>query len=520
MMNQKCDVIVIKGGCGLGKSYEYSNILSSGKALDNYVVALPTNKAKRHIYNDEFCTKTSEHLPLVTPDLDEVKDNEIEKLLSIGAFGQLKRYAETYIERTPTNNVVANNIRILKNYLEINEKVKDYPYNILTTHSRSFYLPYEVEKSHIYLYDEDILSESIKIISVPLKMIIDTLPNLKKSKKLIEDKINKAIGADYKKIIPVKSEIWYQDEIDEEIKDSKGIYCNINDLLRCSAVARDNKKIGYVLKNRSGQRDDDIIWLLVENVIPKKKCIILSATADEQLYKDYFEKKLKRNVKWYEAPKVKNAGKIIQHYSYTYSRYSLNKNPKILEDIRSEYNDRLLITFNEFIDKDRERMGLEVGYGKFEGLDEYNGSDFVLVGLQNKGEVYHKMLEYAIYGEIHNEAKINYSWEENEFARFKFSNYGNEYENLRRIRNWECEEALVQAVGRARLTVPENADVTIDVFARYPLERCDLCSIKILAFFWIFLLFNIKVFAKKKPKFFYLYYYIFLIPNLLPLLKI
>lgn len=469
-MNNHNDLEVIKARCGLGKSYIYTNIISAGKALNDYVICLPTNKAKRHIYKDEFCSKTSIHLPLVTPDLDEVTDKEIIHLFEIGAFEQVKEYAKNYILKNSGDKEYKKNIEIMKQYLEINEKVKDYPYDILTTHSRSFYLTNKVIQSHNFLYDEDIFNEAIKIIPVPLKSIIKTLPNLKKSKDIIKAKIDLVMESEYKKILPVTSVHWYQDEIEEEIKDSKNIYCNINNLLCCSAIARDNPLLSYTLKSKNGHREDDIVYLLVENPLHQRKSIVVSATANKELYQDYFVNKYNRNLIWHEAPNVANAGTLIQHYSYTYSKDCLGKKPEILEKIRNDYGESLIILPKEFIDKDRKVKGLELEFGNLSGLDEFNGNSLVIVGLPNRGEIYHKMLEYAIYGTLHNEANISYSWEENEFGKFKFATYPKQYQNLRKIRDWECYDTLTQTIGRARLIIPENYTTTVDVFAKYPLE--------------------------------------------------
>ena len=481
--NPNNNLIVVNGGCGLGKSYTYTNIISSGKSLQNYVICLPTNKAKRHIYYNEFWTKTSRYLPLMTPDLDEIQDKEIIHLMEIGAFEQIKKYAENYILEHKDSNEFKTPVKLMQDYLEINEKVKDYTNDILTTHSRSFYLTDKVRDSHIFLYDEDILNEAIKIIQVPIKNILKTLPNLKKSKEIIKEKLKLAMDSEYKKIIPVESVFWYQDEIEKEIKDSKNIYCNINHLLRCSAIARDNPLLSKTLKNKNGYDEDDILFLLIENPLHNRKSIVLSATASKELYIDYFEKKYKRNLKLYEAPKVANSGKLIQHYSHTYSKQCLYNNLEILQDIRRNYNKTLIIMPKELIDKDRKANGLELELGNLSGLDELNGKNFIIVGLPNRSEIYHKMLEYAIYGEIHNEAKIVYSWEENDFGKFKFATYQKKYKNLRKIRDWECYDTLMQTVGRARLYIPENYNTTVEVFAKYPLERCNLCTLKIFGFF-------------------------------------
>ena len=210
--------------------------------------------------------------------------------------------------------------------------------------------------------------------------------------------------------------------------------------------------------------------ILVENTLPFRNSLILSATADIQIYQDYFVQKLNRNFEYKEAPKVENMGTLIQHCSYTYSKDCLNKNPNILTDIREKHKNDLIILPHDFIDRDRKEAGLEIETGKLESLDSLNGRNLVIVGLPNRGEIHHKMFEYAIYGVIHNEISMRNAWDENDFAKFQFFNYPKEYENLRKIRNWECQETLNQLIGRARLILPENYLTEVHVYAKYPIE--------------------------------------------------
>lgn len=467
---------LIKGGCGLGKSTTYIDLLTQNEWLDDKIIALPTNKAKRHIFeeiNQRKTEKTTNKF-MMTPDFDKLTSEvykEVDKLQKIGAYEQLKEYIEKYVSENYADKNKAQNILILNNYLKDNELVKEYGNAIITTHTRAFYLTDKVYNTHRIIYDEDILNEAIKIIEIPIKAIQETLPNLKDSKKIIQEKLELALNSEYRQIIPVESHIWYQDKIEAEIKESKKIYCNINDLLRCKAVARSNKFFGKTLSNPNGRDDDDTLWILVENTLPFRNSLVLSATADVQLYKDYFEKKCKRKLEIKEVPKVENVGSIIVHYSYTYSKDSLRKNPEILEAIREKHQEDLIILPKEFIDRDRKANGLEIEMGRLESIDELKGVNLVIVGLPNRSEIYHKMMEYAIYGVIHNEAYMRNAWEENEFGKFQFFNYPEKYPNLRRIRFWECEESLNQMIGRARLKLPENYQTTVHIYAKYPIEN-------------------------------------------------
>ncbi|MBO5349036.1 MAG: hypothetical protein J6A89_04380 [Clostridia bacterium] len=469
-------VILVKGGCGLGKSSAYADLLTKNEWLDDKIIALPTNKAKRHIFEviNQKKTKDTTNKFMMTPDFEKLSSEvykEVDRLQKIGAYEQLKCYIENYVFKYATDENKVKNILILNNYLKDNERVKDFANAIITTHTRAFYLTDKVYDTHSVIYDEDILNEAIKIIEIPIKAIEETLPNLKESKMIIQEKLELAINNKYRQVIPVESHVWYQDKIEAEIKESKKIYCNINDLLRCKAIARSNKFFAKTLSNPNGRDEDDTLWILVENTLPYRKSLVLSATADIQLYKDYFEKKCKRKLEIKETPKVENVGTIIQHYSYTYSKDCLRKNPEILETIREEHKEDLIILPKEFLDRGRKANGLEIEMGKLESIDELKGTNLVIVGLPNRSEIYHKMMEYAIYGVIHNEANMRNAWEENEFGKFQFFNYPEKYANLRRIRFWECEETLNQLIGRARLVLPENYQTIVHIYAKYPVEN-------------------------------------------------
>lgn len=469
-------ITLIKGATGLGKSTAYTDLLTvDNEWQDNKIIALPTNKAKRHIFNtinEKMQKSNNNNRFMITPDFEGLSPtlyNKVMKLQNIGAYEQLKNYIAEYVSKNAGDEKQAKNVLILNNYLIGNENVKDFENGIVTTHTRACFLTPKVYNCHNIIYDEDILNEAIKIIEIPIKNIEQTLPHLKESKEIIQKKLEIAQQSKYREIIPVESIIWNQDKIEAEIKESKHIHCNINNILRCTAVARNNPNFSKTL-NPNGKDEKDTLCMLIENSLPYRNSIVLSATADFQLYQDYFVKKLGRKLFCKEAPKVENSGTIIQHYSYTYSKDCLNRNPDIIQEIREKHPHDLIILSKDFIDKDRKYNGFEIETGKLESLDDLNGQNFVVVGLPNRGELYHKMLEYAIYGVIHNEVSMRNAWDENDFGKFQFFNYPREYQNLRRIRFWDCQETLNQIVGRARLILPENRFTEVHVYAKYPLE--------------------------------------------------
>lgn len=471
-------ITLIKGTTGLGKSTVYTDLLTiDNEWKDDKVIALPTNKAKRHIFKtiEDKMKKSSNNSNkfMMTPDFEHLSKDvykDVMKLQNIGAYEQLKRYIEKYVTKNAKDEHKAQNVLILNNYLKGNEAVKTFENGIVTTHTRACYLTDKVYNCHSIIYDEDILNEAIKIIEIPIKNIEKTLPHLKESKQIIQTKLELAQQSKYREIIPVETHSWGQDKIEAEIKESEKIYCNINDLLRCSVVARSNTSISKTLSNQNGKDENDTLCLLVENQLPYRNSLVLSSTADIQLYQDYFVKKLGRNLTYKEAPNVENSGTIIQHYSHTYSKDCLNKKSDIITDIREKHPDDLIILPHEYIDKDREAEGFEIATGKLESLDNLNGQNLVIVGLPNRGEIYHKMLEYAVYGTIHNEVSMRNAWDENDFGRFQFFNYPEKYQNLRKIRYWECQETLNQLIGRARLILPENRFTEVHVYAKYPVE--------------------------------------------------
>ena len=173
-------ILLIKGGTGLGKSTIYTNLLTTeNEWIDDKIIALPTNKAKRYIFEEimKKRTKDIKNKFMMTPDFENLSSDvykDVSKLQSIGAYEQLKRYIEEYVNQYAGDKNRAKNVLLLNNYLMQNEAVKDFPNAIVTTHTRALYLTDKVYNTHNIIYDEDILNEAIKIIEVPIKNIEKT----------------------------------------------------------------------------------------------------------------------------------------------------------------------------------------------------------------------------------------------------------------------------------------------------------------------------------------------------------
>ncbi|WP_283704375.1 hypothetical protein [Clostridium perfringens] len=238
------------------------------------------------------------------------------------------------------------------------------------------------------------------------------------------------------------------------------IKIDIQQLLKCR----------YFKANNSGE----VLGAYIKD-LPNKKCIILSATANVEVYKAAFRN---RNVIVKDLGLVEEEGKTILHYK-SFSRTGLNNNiEKHVEMIRREAPGvNNIITFatreNNF---KKEGFNTIAHFGNCSGIDAYKGKDLIVAGTPHIDSrsyiLMAKLLKTDIIIEDNQFDFINIKKNGFEFSLNTFGDgCGQSVELLREIQSYFLESELVQAVGRAR-TLRTNA--TVHLFSNYPLKGCQL----------------------------------------------
>ncbi|AFY73473.1 hypothetical protein Syn7502_01388 [Synechococcus sp. PCC 7502] len=432
-------VHVLKVATGLGKSELCTNLTNVVLAFPNHL--LKAEMSERMKINHEI-TPNQEELPT------EIKKH-LTYFYSIGAYSQAVKYL---VEHSENNQQV-------KEYLEQIHDCYKYTETVLTTHQKSLFVPW---KNHnTIIFDEDITTSLL-----PTGFIkIDELNELESKIKNAKDKKNLAEfikninngKANTPKILDLRFEDFRS--IENELLNNKIYTSNILQFLKSKIYVTDSQ-------------DKNTIHFISRLELPKdKKIIILSATANENIYRTLLGERLE----FYDVSNVEPDGLIIQDTIYSLSRNSLKEeNPlKYIVDILKP-NQVPTITFRGFRDR-LKALGVnvveDIYFGKTTGFDKLKGQDIAVVGTPHVNSItiklYCKLLNVGLALEEGDYKTRQQEVEHNGF-RFLFKAYDNEY--LRNLQFFFIESELMQAIGRARVN---TKPCTVTVYSNYPLpEAC------------------------------------------------
>ena len=429
-------VHIIKAQTGIGKTNLYLDYIL--KSDNKFIIAVPTHNLKMEIYNKAVYKGISDiaytpEMPELTQELDE----KIKHIYNIGAGEYaIKILRDTFHNMKPEDH----DYKVLSDYLESVEKIKDFEGHIITTHDRLLYMRNDNDllSDREVIIDEDIIRTMLSIGYINNKEIQHML-----DKGLFTQQVTKK----FKSIIKNKGYRRYDYREDERISitnESLPIFDDINaDIvgLSESCYTYNNGTETYFVKRK---------WL------PCKKVIIMSATANEEIYKMLTH----YDVHFYSCKMAHYMGELKLCSKHSFSRNSLEREG-IIDYIKENIGDDIVITVKAF----EKEFNTKYHYGAVEGLNCLEGKNISIVGLPNVNEVVYKL--YGMITGVDVE-KCNISPRRIEYNGYNF--YVNTFENkeLRAIQLWMLESLIEQAVGRARLL---RFDCTVKLFARFPVDQ-------------------------------------------------
>ena len=428
------DVYVFKVATGLGKTSAYLD-------LEGVTIALPN-----HALKDEIKTRFKK-ICLATPDLPaelsiEIK-NKLNYYYSIGAISEVNRYLSNQ----------AKSSGILKDYRENTFSCYNSDDTVLTTHQKALFIEF---KHKTLIFDEDPLQSILKINSTTINDFYRLIGELKD----IDDA---------QTIDAIKAYLSYIEKslLNSPI-DTKLISFNDYELIESIVLKSNLPWDGNILQFFESDffvvdaYDKATIQFIKNNPLPSnKKIIILSATANEFIYK----KLLGDRLHFYDLSNVELTGMIEQDTKYSYSRQSLQEH---LEETVNRAGDLPTITFanykHNFINPVE-----ECHFGKTSGFDGLKGKDIAVVGLPHSNQIM-----YLLYAQVlgikfkPSDFKMHYQKVKHNNLEFPINTYDNE--GLRQLQFFCIESEQRQAVGRARV-LREPAWVLL--LSGYPLpEAC------------------------------------------------
>jgi hypothetical protein len=412
----------------------------------NIVLALPN-----HFLKAEIAKQRMKIVHKTTPDHKELptKIKEyLEYFYTVGAYSEVSKYLA---EKSETNE------QVRKYYEQCNECYKSVD-TVLTTHQKALFVPW---KQNTIIFDEDIISS----LCPTDKILLSDLHNLKtkvnnvNDRTILENLIDNIINERVK--FPIASNFNFQNlkAIENEILNNKKYKSKILQFFQSKY---------YVVESQ----DVNVIHFISKLELPKdKKILILSATADESIYRTLFGDR----VKFYDLSNVKPTGLIIQDTTHPFSKNSL-ENPKhrqYVVDIlkQSQVPTITFAGFREILNEQGVNVVEEMHFGKATGSDVLKGQNIAVVGTPHATPItialYSKLLnsELAI---VEGDYKTCQQIVEHNGFRFWFNTYKNEH--LRKLQFMFIESGMVQAIGRARV----NTELCkVQIFSNYPLpEAC------------------------------------------------
>jgi len=431
-------VYVIKATTGIGKTELYLD-------LEDTTIALPTHKLKAEVAermtNKGHKVTVMPSLPKTTPEIEQ----EIKKLYNLGAYST----ANSYIRRLAQKEKMPEFIQYLKDLKEAQCSSG----TILTTHERLLLVKDNNER---IIIDEDIFSSLVQVESIKhthLQAVVDkcTFKDVRSKLNAILYKVNSA-GIGLVEEMPSYF-IRNKAKLESIIVNNNFIKTNVMGFLNCSHFVKE-------IIN-----DEVVIYFVTKRELPQKKTIILSATANEAIYKLMLGDRLK----FIDIGAIEAKGTIKQYPQRSYSRYQMQKDNDLLTITKAIIGKKPVITYKEY---ELEYPNVIATFGATAGLDAYKGQDIYVVGTPHINPVAYLLIANAL-GKKPRFNDCNTSLEYQLVKRNGFQFYFNTFSEddiLREIQLYFIESELVQAIGRARIL---RNYCTVSVFSNLPIQGAE-----------------------------------------------
>lgn len=448
-VDQKDDnLYVIKGQTALGKTEIYCQIVQQ-RTDKKFLIAVPTCKLQEEVaqrleekgvncYKTVSLYKEVEHIGL--PDLFDLVKEDYESGFGRQAKKRIRAYYMKHKEE-----MLSYQKEKLKSILGKCKGVSE-ERCIVTTHAYFLMMNLNEVTDYEIIVDEDILMTFFKKNrEVPIEDLeyavehnVFSEHNTKILKEILGMKNEEARKVDFISLTDREMSILY--ESNHSFRGAMPL------LLESSYVAMDKmrKKVLFFQKTK----------------LLRRKFIVVSASANQKLYEDYFAEWM---IHFWDIHKAKYKGEVIQYVSHSMSRtcikkYGIDTIEESVKKITGEVN---TISFKMF-----DNNG-QIHFGKTEGFDEYKGKDLMVLGTPHILSSFYKLIGAAM-GYQDGDVLCKRRVERNGYS-FVIMTYANlDRQNLQLF---FIESELEQAIGRARVL---RCDCKVYVFSNFPCEQAEL----------------------------------------------
>lgn len=443
---------IVKAQVGIGKSHSYLRIMSEHPG-ERFLIAAPTNLLKNELYKK---AKDMRIEVCITPSLDEIKDElpsevwkRIQRFYMRGQFRSVVTYIKKVLEK--------EDIPSLKEYMEQKETVRKSKGCLITTHRYMLTMDKRrLNEFDTVIIDEDILFKSI--FTNQGEITISALGKLKQdtSDPRLRRKIKELLAqAKVRSCVKLDS---FEYDIEEDVGISDNKKSIPLDIASFCAASH------FYVRKAEHERNlkKDTVSFLKPSALKDRKYIIVSATADEDIYRQFFGPN--RNVVFHECKQALYLGKLLQYPDKSMSRFSIDNDKGIVRRLMKLFNldESHVITFM------KENIGF-LHFGNTEGSNVLEGQDILVVGTPYHADFLYKLIAFTLGYDFDEDEEMTPQIIYRNGYRVRLNTYQNE--NLRKVHLWMMDSELDQAAGRARLL---RHDCTVHLFSRYPMKQAEI----------------------------------------------
>ena len=228
---------------------------------------------------------------------------------------------------------------------------------------------------------------------------------------------------------------------------------------------------------QNGAAKDRIVFVGCRRLPERiEKYIVASASASRSLYEAY----LTGDIEFLDMPAIIHQGQLILHPEKSFANWSLLGDSKIkrlekIQEILQLHPGVPVICSktckNALPAEEQERIVCT--FGAAEGLNSYQGSDLVVIGLLNRPDYIYKLLAVSLGHKLGLDTTLELANQRVRRKGFEFYAFTFDNELLQEIQLSMVETELEQAVGRARLV---SHECRVDLFTNIPLLQCSIAS--------------------------------------------
>lgn len=447
--------ILLKAPTGVGKTHTLLQYLKNIGDVSGMVIAVPTHSLK-----DEIATKVTElGIPFeatpIEPPLPTQLGEQVQKLRRLGfhleASSLLKNVARGVEGVIKKYGVGSEIILSLQDYYESLAEIRQANGLVITTHEMM--LQSDFPNHDTLIIDEDPTFRFLKIGEISAQAL-KVLKNL-------------------------SSNISFNAYVDEIVSFKRNAKNGITELQLPPKIDTPESFYDLEIQNLGIFFDANKVFGVIEDGVIQKVCFskirtlspnflrvaILSATANETLLCSIIGQ---INIK--DLGYVKLEGNLLQSCRRGLSKTSVLKGDhvSVLEDIKKVVGSTPIITHK--IPKLESILETKLNFNNTEGLNKFEGENLLIVGTPYPPEYMIPLIASSL-NIAYKSTVVDYMTIEFDGWVFPFRTFYDE--NLRDIHLKYIQGALMQAVGRARLS---HNDKTVVVLSKMPLPQATMLN--------------------------------------------